>query len=76
MDEEFLNTETRTRVLLTNHLWSRREKWYRVRKTEVGRSARGLSLQLPRAEGRAGEVVLVAEKIDDIIADHKVLSEG
>ena len=44
VDEEFLNTETRTRVLLTNHLWSRREKWYRVstvfvltlRKTEMG----------------------------------------
>ena len=56
--KKFLNTETHTRVLLMNHLLSRREKWYWAntiftltsRKTGIARSARGLSLQLPRAE--------------------------
>ena len=56
--KEFLNTETYTRVLLTDHLQSSREKWYRAnavfilisRRTEIARSATGLKSQGLRAE--------------------------
>ena len=68
-----------------NHLWSRRDEWYRVhtafkrisRKTEIARSARGLTLQEPRAEDVLAESYL-AQKILVILitAGHKFLSEG
>ena len=56
--KEPLSLETHTRVLLMNHLWSRRDEWYRVhtackrisRNTDIAGSARGLTLQEPRAE--------------------------
>ena len=83
--KEFLNTETHTRVLLTDHVKNRREKWYRVntvfvrisRKTEIAISAREPKLQGLLAEKRRSEAVPRAENFGDLItADHKVLSEG
>ena len=67
---EPLSLETHTRVLLMGHLWNRRDEWYRVhtafkrisRKTEIARSARGLTLQEPRAEDVLVESYL-AQKI-------------
>ena len=60
--KEFLNTETHTRVLLMDHLLSRRENWHRAstvftlisRKTEISSFARGLKLQGPLAEDALG----------------------
>ena len=71
-----------------NHLWSLRlrEVWVWIStvfiltslKTEIARSARGPTLQEPRAEAAlAGPSVFRAEIFCDLItADHKFLSEG
>ena len=84
--KEFLNTETHTRVLRTNHLSSRRDEWYRAnntvfihisRKTEFAKSVRGLKITTVPRRRRIGGVLLRVEYFGDLItADHKVLTEG
>ena len=85
--EEFLNTETHTRVLLMNHLWGPRlrevRNWVNTvlkltsRKTEIAISAWEPKLQGVSCRRRAGTVVPRAGNLGDLItADHKVLSGG
>ena len=84
---EFLNAETHTPVLLMNYLQSLRlrEVWIWVntvyiltsRKTEIARSARGLTITRAPCRRRFGGAVPRAENFGDLItADHKVLSEN